>query len=444
MAKTEITTANPGNIVIPLSAIIEQLQGKISSSEIDTLLLALISKRINEIKPGDLITSDLINQILADIADLNLRVAQLQSQQPATDTAVSIRNIIPSGNLTVGQEIAIEGKNFEFTNGNAYVSFGNKIVFSFKAGSRDDRLITNVPDLGQLPPEGIQIPLTVSNPTSTDYRMVTVLPAQIPLYGNILVVPGTIEPNPPQTAQDILFPYTITSAASTVGTFVIRVYLGSAGEQPSDTKYDYLVSVLDKNKSDLSTRSLKLAPGASELIYIKVTQLPFPSQFSIVVMVTAPGVTGDSGVKTYTIGATDLNDELLALTTPTYLPANLVSGGVGTIPANNNLRSSMTLSIEENASITTATYDLSLDLTDGSGWTLVVISPTPDKDTSGKPTTKATNKSLVKGAAQTVDFAIVARPNPSLTGAVQLTIIRKGQSGTTIKKKTFNLGLKLG
>ncbi len=104
----------------------------------------------------------------------------------------------------------------------------------------------------------------------------------------------------------------------------------------------------------------------------------------------------------------------------------------------------MTLAIEQNASITSATYDLSLDLTDGSGWTLVVISPTPDKDTSGKPTTKATNKSLVKGAAQTVDFAIVARPNPSLTGTVQLTIIRKGQTGTTIKKKTFSLGLKLG
>jgi len=445
MAQSTITSATPGNIVVPLSAIIEQLQGKIPSSEIDTLLLALISKRKNEVKPGDLITADLINQILADIADLNLRMSQLQSQQPAVDTAVSIRNIIPSGDLTIGQEIAIEGKNFEFTNGNAYVSFGNKTVFSFKAGSRDDRLITSVPDLGLLPPEGKQVPLNVSNPTSTDYRMVTVLPAQIPLYGNLLVVPGTIEPNPPQNAQDMLFPYTITSAASTEGNFTIHIYLGDAGEKPSDTKYDYLVSVFDKDKNALNNRRLKLAPGASELVYIKVNQLPFQGQFSIVVTATAPGVPGDSGIKTYTVGTADLNDDLLVLATPSYLPANIVSGGVGTIPADNNLRASMILSIDQNASIASASYDLALELTDGSGWTLGLLSPTPDRDpVSGKPTTNATNKSLSKDAPQTLDFVVVARPNPSQSGTVQLTITRTGQTAGNIKKKTFKLGLKLG
>ncbi len=71
------TVANPGNIVVPLSQIIDQLQGKLSSSDIDKLLFDIISKRKDQVRPGDLITADLINQILADLQDLNAQIASL-------------------------------------------------------------------------------------------------------------------------------------------------------------------------------------------------------------------------------------------------------------------------------------------------------------------------------------------------------------------------------
>ncbi len=71
------TVANPGNIVVPLSEIIDRLQGKLSSADIEQLLSAIISRQKTEVRPGDLITADLFNQVLTDLEDLNAQVAQL-------------------------------------------------------------------------------------------------------------------------------------------------------------------------------------------------------------------------------------------------------------------------------------------------------------------------------------------------------------------------------
>jgi len=72
-----ITNLSAGNIVVPLSSIIDQLRGKLTSAEIDNLLAALIAQRKSQVLPGDLITADLMNQILQDIQDLNTQIAQL-------------------------------------------------------------------------------------------------------------------------------------------------------------------------------------------------------------------------------------------------------------------------------------------------------------------------------------------------------------------------------
>ena len=71
------TSINPGNIVVPLTAILDQLKGRLSSVELDSLLASIVSRRKSEVHPGDLITSDLINQILQDLEALNEQVAML-------------------------------------------------------------------------------------------------------------------------------------------------------------------------------------------------------------------------------------------------------------------------------------------------------------------------------------------------------------------------------
>jgi hypothetical protein len=71
------TAINPGNIVVPLSAILDQLRGRLSSIELDALLAAIVSRRKAEVHPGDLITAELMNQILQDLQGLNEQVAAL-------------------------------------------------------------------------------------------------------------------------------------------------------------------------------------------------------------------------------------------------------------------------------------------------------------------------------------------------------------------------------
>ena len=77
MATTSTTTVSPGNVVVPLSAIVDRLQGRLSSAEIDQLLYGILSKRKTEVRPGDLITADLVNQILHDLDDLTTQIAAL-------------------------------------------------------------------------------------------------------------------------------------------------------------------------------------------------------------------------------------------------------------------------------------------------------------------------------------------------------------------------------
>src|SRR5262245_40342437 len=102
------TVVNPGNIVVPLSAILDQLRGRLSSVELDALLAAIIARRKAEVHPGDLITAELMNQILQDLAALNEQVAALTGgtgtgprNGPATatlyDTATFYGALVKSG-----------------------------------------------------------------------------------------------------------------------------------------------------------------------------------------------------------------------------------------------------------------------------------------------------------------------------------------------------------
>ena len=84
MVQSTITSAPPGNMVVPLSAIIDRLQGKMTAADLNALLLAVVGQRKSEVRPGDLITADLINQVLGDIQGLNAQVAALAGGTGAT------------------------------------------------------------------------------------------------------------------------------------------------------------------------------------------------------------------------------------------------------------------------------------------------------------------------------------------------------------------------
>ena len=108
-AGTNITLA--GNTFVKLSDILEQLSGTLSPSQIDDLLYSIISKRKKEVSPGDLITADLMNQVLRDLAVLEAKVAGLSAAQPDLGTGVKITEPTASTIVRVGGPLVIRGRN---------------------------------------------------------------------------------------------------------------------------------------------------------------------------------------------------------------------------------------------------------------------------------------------------------------------------------------------
>ncbi len=70
--------STPHDPVVQFSAVSKLLESKLSSAEISDLLAAVLAKKKTEVRPGDLITADLMNQVLRDLAELNTRVAKLE------------------------------------------------------------------------------------------------------------------------------------------------------------------------------------------------------------------------------------------------------------------------------------------------------------------------------------------------------------------------------
>lgn len=158
------STINAGNIVVPLSEIIDKLQGKLSSADINALLLAITSKQVREVHAGDLITVDFINAILNDIKDLDRRVLLLEAGKPATVKAVSIDEPTTTTVLHIGNPLIISGQGLLV---DSLIMIEN-VPLAGAFGSPDDTTLTirSIPPLdiqGGLPSAGKSVTLSVSN-----------------------------------------------------------------------------------------------------------------------------------------------------------------------------------------------------------------------------------------------------------------------------------------
>src|SRR5215831_4917180 len=122
--------------------------------------MALNLKRV---KPGDLITADVMNTIMDALDSLDSRIGG------TTGTAVRIDHLEPSDTIQVGKDLKIFGSNFQYSIGGQRVFFDSFGVMAYKVGSSDSLLIVTVPDLGPLPSQGKLLTVTASNLTTSDF-----------------------------------------------------------------------------------------------------------------------------------------------------------------------------------------------------------------------------------------------------------------------------------
>jgi hypothetical protein len=182
------TTVSPGNIVVPLSAIVDQLQGKLTSGEIDALLSAVLANRRQRVAPGDLITADLMNQMLADLDDLQTRVAILEG----SSGGVVILGRDPAGDVTVLGKLTLLGSGFDADPAKNTVLLGSIPVTSFFPESNATRLAFQVPDSFTGLPKLVTAVVKTADGRTSNAESVRLLPkAEQPQGGNVVIFPTT-------------------------------------------------------------------------------------------------------------------------------------------------------------------------------------------------------------------------------------------------------------
>ncbi len=427
MTSTSITSATPGNLVVPLSAIISQLQGKLSSADLNALLLSVVGNRQSTVSPGDLITADLINQMLSDISDLSTRVAALEGASVG-NLQVVISRVLPDGPLVIGSQIQILGQNFGFSIGAVRVFFGTVAPASFDQGSNDSVLIMEVPNVANATTTPMPIVLTVSNATTSATVTVTIKRADTPVTGDVDVMPGGVTPDPVVAGQPASFAYTLTSHANQTAAFAVT---------PTLKGQSWPVSLIGADGNALSN-PLSLDPRVPVGVTLRMS-IPGTADkapFDLVLAVQSGAAGGDSGVTSYVVGTSNDQDSSITFATPSVDPPSSYSNGTITLAA--GVQNSVSMLV----SSTNDDYDLALsfvkragDTAAATGWLAGWVSPPPvDATHVTQASTTITN------GAGLFKFAVEPQAGASTSGRLQLSVQRKGAQFPAL----FNFELQLG
>lgn len=412
---------NPGNIVVPLSAIIEQLRSRLTPSEIDALLFALVSRRRSQVAPGDLITAELINQVLADIADLNLRVSQLEATGGGTTPGeVVIFQPAIGASMRINDQIEITGLNFGFGNAGQRVQFDGIPVSGFLPGSSDNLLRVVVPSLPNVG-TGRAAVLNVSNGTSSATRAVFVQPPDQPLTGTIDVDARPSEPNPVAPNANADFPFLLSPRGlNRAAEFQLTATLSGQA---------WGTQILDSARQPVFGNRLTLNPEQPATAYVRIA-VPTNTNgqnFSLAMSVAAGPVSGSSPVTSYVVGtAPPPSDETYTLRVGNVVPPSAFQNGTLRLAANNGI------SIPVNLQSTLSgqfRYDLVLELipeTPGgplaTGWSFGFLQPVTQPPSQPNATTPNI------GPTGSMTFAVATSASPSATGRLRLRVRRQGQS----------------
>jgi hypothetical protein len=131
-----------------------------------------MAKLFNDVRPGDLITANFMNQVLTKIQSLQDQLHQLT---PGGRGGPPVINSVSSGPLTVGAPITILGQNFGPLS-STVVTFSGTTVPKFEAGSSDSVLIVTIPTLF-VSAQGTPTLLSITTPRGSTSLNITVFPA---------------------------------------------------------------------------------------------------------------------------------------------------------------------------------------------------------------------------------------------------------------------------
>jgi hypothetical protein len=149
------------------------------------------------VRPGDVITSDLMNFVLTKIAEFEQRIGLLEAGGAAG--TVRITNFDPPNQQNAGQLLTVHGDNFTIPAAGNVVTLDDTTISSFQPDSTGSILRFIIPQTLPVPAGGKNVTVTVSNSNGKFSALYFILPA-VPVTGPDPQITGVI----PLAGQQIL------------------------------------------------------------------------------------------------------------------------------------------------------------------------------------------------------------------------------------------------
>lgn len=246
-----------------------------------------------KVNPGDLVAATSWNTLVDLVNNLEGRVSDLESG--GTRTAPRISQVLPSGAVTVGDQIRIYGSNFGYNAGSHSVFFGNTRATTFMDGSSDTLLIVQIPDPVEGATEGgTSLTMSVGNLYGFTTWALTIKSKPATASGGFqFSYQGSMPATPTQNAP-ILYNFELKSTYSENLTVTIAPTIQVVPPLPpgvADPGLPGLLTILD-GVTPVANGQVALPEGATKTISARLA-LPDGTQdlkYSLSVRASAPNV----------------------------------------------------------------------------------------------------------------------------------------------------------
>lgn len=370
------------------------------------------------VQPGDIISSDLFNRI---IALLNEHDALLAAS-PTVPSGLLVTQLVPPGPYRVGDTLTVLGQNFQVGIGAARAFLNGTQVPTFLPGSNDTRLDFVIPPVPGVTEAGTTVDLVVLNQTQSATRQIVLRPMQNPLQGIATVEWQSANPATPTPNAQASFVYRITSGTNNRATWTVTPQVDVAANA---NLWIAQMSVRDNGGNLLNPAEVVLDPGQFVDVQVRFAAIPNNTNgvtFGLTVNVASGPISASSGIRQFTVGtAITPPDTTMTLTTLPIFSSGALVGNTLTVPGGQ----SRILAI--NADFTVAgNYNVTRSVLGGAaGWAVNLDSGTIDNVTINAGDLAA------NGHAQRVLRYSVAATNAATTPAqIQVSIQRQGNASS--------------
>jgi hypothetical protein len=133
---------------------------------------------VSDVKPGDLISSDLMNYVLGKLIEFDGRISTLEAGGTQAGRVV-ITSFDPPAQQAAGQILSVFGSNFAFPPSSNAVSVDDASVTDFRPDSTGSLLKFVVPTSLNVPAAGKNAKITITNSQGTSNALYRILPAVV-------------------------------------------------------------------------------------------------------------------------------------------------------------------------------------------------------------------------------------------------------------------------